>query len=37
MTVPPSLAALKDKPVRFDKTVTADKMFDEVLSFVSAK
>ena len=37
MKVPPSLAALKDKPVRFDKTVTADKMFDEVLSFVSAK
>ena len=35
MKVPASLASLKDKPVRFNKTVSADKIFDEVLTFVS--
>ena len=35
MKVPASLASLKDKPVRFNKTVSADKLFDEVLTFVS--
>ena len=35
MKVPASLAGLKDKPVRFSTVVAADKMFGEVLAFVS--
>lgn len=35
MAVPKSLAGLKDKPVRFKTTVSKDKMFDEVLKFVT--
>ncbi|MGN0817632.1 MAG: threonine synthase [Candidatus Coproplasma sp.] len=34
MAVPKSLARLKDKTVRFNTVVSADKMFDEVLKFV---
>lgn len=34
MKVPASLAGLRDKPVRFDTVVSADKMFDEVLQFI---
>lgn len=34
MAVPKSLATLRDKPVRFNTVVSADKMFDEVLKFV---
>ncbi|MGN0814847.1 MAG: threonine synthase [Candidatus Coproplasma sp.] len=34
MAVPKSLAKLKDKAVRFNTVVSADKMFDEVLKFV---
>ena len=37
MAVPKSLAGLKDKPLRFKTVVTKDKMFDEVLKFVSSK
>lgn len=37
MAVPKSLAGLKDKPLRFKTVVTKDKMFDEVLKFVSEK
>ena len=37
MKVPASLAALKDKPVRFTGVSAADKLFEEVLSFISAK
>jgi threonine synthase len=36
MAVPKCLACLKDKDIRFSTTVTADKMFAEVLSFVKA-
>ncbi|MDE7087354.1 MAG: threonine synthase, partial [Clostridia bacterium] len=35
MAVPKSLANLKDKPVVFKTTVSKDKMFDEVVMFVS--
>ena len=35
MKVPASLSGLRDKPVRFNTVVSADKMFDEVLKFVS--
>lgn len=34
MAVPKSLAKLKDKTIRFNTVVSADKMFDEVLKFV---
>jgi threonine synthase len=34
MAVPKSLINLRDKEVRFNTVVTADKMFDEVLKFV---
>jgi threonine synthase len=36
MAVPKSLVNLRDKEIRFNTTVTADKMFDEVLKFVKA-
>ena len=35
MKVPASLSGLRDKPVRFNTVVSSDKMFDEVLKFVS--
>ena len=35
MKVPESLKTLKDKPIRFKTVVSKDKMFDEVLKFVS--
>ena len=35
MAVPKSLAGLKEKPIIFKTTVSKDKMFDEVLKFVS--
>ena len=37
MKVPASLSGLRDKPVRFSTVVSADKMFGEVMSFVSDK
>jgi threonine synthase len=36
MAVPKSLLTLRDKEIRFNTTVTTDKMFDEVLKFVKA-
>ena len=35
MKVPASLSGLRDKAVRFNTVVSSDKMFDEVLKFVS--
>ncbi len=35
MAVPKSLAGLKEKPIIFKTSVSKDKMFDEVLKFVS--
>ncbi|MBE7088052.1 MAG: threonine synthase [Clostridiales bacterium] len=37
MAVPKSLLTLRDKPVRFNKTAKANKLFDEVLEFVDKK
>ena len=37
MAVPKSLSTLRDKTVRFNLVVSPDKMFDEVLRFVSEK
>lgn len=34
MAVPASLLTLRDKPVRFTKTLKREKLFDEVLAFV---
>ncbi len=33
MAVPACLAGLRDKPVRFNKTLSPDKLFDEILEF----
>lgn len=37
MAVPKSLSTLRDKTVRFNLVVSPEKMFDEVLRFVSSK
>ena len=37
MEVPESLKALRDKPVRFTKSVRREKMFEEVLEFISSR
>lgn len=34
MAVPKSLITLRDKPVRFNKTVKPEKLFNEVLQFI---
>ncbi|MDE6868870.1 MAG: threonine synthase [Clostridia bacterium] len=34
MAVPKCLSALRDKPARFGKTVTSDKLFNEILEFL---
>ncbi len=36
MAVPKQLLSLRDKPVRFNKTVSKDKLFDEVLNFLTS-
>ena len=34
MAVPKCLSSLRDKPVRFNRTASPDKLFDEVLEFI---
>ena len=36
MAVPKSLSALRDKPVRFTKTVKRENLFEEILQFVQS-
>lgn len=37
MAVPESLKALRDKPVRFNRSVKREKLFDEVLEFIKSR